>query len=93
MADWKATSDAQRGFYWKYTVTRVDGDPEDKHGACKHFVLDLTHDPFAVPALQAYASACEASFPKLAADVRALLAERDKVKAACLAEREVTCDD
>lgn len=59
----------------KYRVERTDGSsrPEGKHAACPYFVLDLTHDKFAAPALLAYADACEAEYPLLAADVRKLI--------------------
>ncbi len=52
-----------------YNVTRTDGRdaPGQKHFECDHFVLDLTHDPYALPALLAYAEACSATHPKLAA--------------------------
>ena len=68
------TKDANRGLYQKYRVQRVDGEHllGGKHAACQHFVLDATHDPFAKPALLAYADACEADYPLLANDLRAL---------------------
>jgi hypothetical protein len=49
------------GIYGKYSVRRADGEdlPGRKHSRCNYFVLDLTHDPFAAPALRAYADACE----------------------------------
>ncbi len=43
-----------------------------KHERCRYFVLDLDHDAFAAPALLAYADACAAEYPALAADLRAL---------------------
>lgn len=47
------------GFYQKYNVSRTDGRsaPGEKHADCQYFVLDLTHDPFAVAALEAYLEA------------------------------------
>jgi hypothetical protein len=45
-----------------------------KHSACRYFVLDLDHDPFAAPALRAYAAACAAEYPALAADLLRLAA-------------------
>lgn len=39
---------------------------------CAYFVLDWQHDPFAIPAARAYAGACEATHPALAADLREL---------------------
>ena len=61
-----------RGVYQKFIVQRVDGRdaPGSKHEACALFVLDLDHDPFAIPALTAYANACETQFPEMAADLR-----------------------
>jgi hypothetical protein len=60
------------GLYNKYTVYRNDGssDPGMKHDGCAYFVLDLTHDPYAKPAILAYADACESTHPVLAADLR-----------------------
>jgi len=63
-----------RGVYPKYTVTRRDGRdvPGEKHEACAYFVLDIDHDRFALPALLAYAAACEVGgYKKLADDLRA----------------------
>ena len=62
-------SDEQRGLYRKYTVTRIN-DTAGKHDDCDYFVLDWTHDEFAIPAARAYAAACEAKFPGLARDLR-----------------------
>lgn len=76
-------SDDQRGLYGKYNVTRRDGKgtyPSDKHFNCQYFVLDVTHDPYAIPALAAYAEASQAEYPALAADLRDLVSragERD----------------
>lgn len=60
------------GLYSKFSVTRADGRhaPGEKHHACDYFVLDLTHDRHAWPAIAAYANACEAEYPQLAADLR-----------------------
>lgn len=58
----------------KFEVRRVDGaehDPKSKHhGGCDYFVLDVSHDPYALPALVAYADACRATHPQLAASLR-----------------------
>ena len=61
-----------RGFYGKYVVYRVDGsnDPGKKHENCKHFVIDIDHDVYAVPALLAYADLCDDNYPVLANDLR-----------------------
>ena len=55
----------------KYLVERIDGrfDPDSRF-----FVLDYAKDPFAAIALAAYADACAADHPILAADLRAVLA-------------------
>lgn len=62
------------GVYRKYLVKRLR-DREKKHAHCEFFVLDLMHDPFAIPALTEYADACEATHPELAADLRGKVAE------------------
>lgn len=63
--------DPTRGLYHKFNVTRTDGtsEPGGKHDGCDYFVLDLTHDAFALPALIAYERACRAQFPMLADDL------------------------
>jgi len=69
----RSDNDSKRGLYNKYDIVhRADGssEPGGKHSGCRYFVLDLTHDEFARPALLAYADACEARFPLLAADLR-----------------------
>ncbi len=63
----------KQGLFRKFNVTRVDGQDEtvlDKHYNCAYFVLDLTHDPAALPALAAYADAVDATHPYLARDLR-----------------------
>lgn len=52
----------------KYLVYRNDDGHliGHKHHLCKYFVLDLTHDRFAVAALRAYADACEHDDSQLA---------------------------
>jgi hypothetical protein len=65
----------ERGICRKYNVTRTDGSsgPGGKHERCAYFVLDLEHDPYAVPALKAYAEACRGTHPQLAIDIEASL--------------------
>ncbi len=60
------------GFYNKYEVNRRDGlDKEcDKHFNCKYFVIDLTHDHFAIPAMKSYADACKDAYPNLYIDIQ-----------------------
>ena len=45
--------DTTRGLYRKFRIERVDGSdaPGGKHDGCQYFVLDLDHDPHALPAL------------------------------------------
>lgn len=64
-------SDPTRGLYEKFKVSRTDGSskPGRKHDGCEYFVLDLTHDEFALPSLIAYARACRKKFPLLAKDL------------------------
>jgi hypothetical protein len=68
--------DKQRGLYQKFRVVRTDGssEPGGKHERCEYYVLDLKHDRFAAPALEAYADACAHEYPALAADLRAIVA-------------------
>ena len=68
--------DKSRGWYEKFVVYRTDGtsDPGEKHDGCEYFVLDLTHDQHAWPALRAYAESCRAIYPLLAADIDAKVA-------------------
>jgi hypothetical protein len=65
--------DTTRGLYDKFTIRRTDGADlivGGKHWECEYFVLDRTHDKFARAALLAYADACAAEYPLLAADLR-----------------------
>ncbi len=70
-------TDKERGLYRKYIIERVDGSsaPGRKHHDCDCFVLDLTHDPFAIPAIKAYIEACRAEYPLLAADLEKRIAK------------------
>lgn len=67
-----AGTDEEKGIYRKYWVRRTDGSSgrSGKHAECDYFVLDWRHDEFSVAAARAYAAACEAKFPELAADLR-----------------------
>lgn len=64
---------AEQGLYRKYEVTRTDGDPQGKHRGCHYFVLDLTHDAHAGPALAAYARSCEGDYPVLSEQLKGIL--------------------
>mgnify|MGYP003624606764 CR=1 FL=1 len=70
--------DNSRGLFHKFHIERTDGksDPGEKHHGCDYFVLDLTHDQHAIPALRAYARSCAEELPLLAADLRAKLPPR-----------------
>jgi hypothetical protein len=65
-------TDAQQGLYGKFRIERTDGSSATgcKHHGCDYFVLDVTHDKCAPPALAAYAAAVERTHPLLAADMR-----------------------
>lgn len=65
-------TDESESMYAKFWVRRTDGSSceKGKHERCDYFVLDWKHDPFAIPAAFAYADACEAAYPELAADIR-----------------------
>lgn len=62
----------EQGLFHKFNVTRVDARdlPGEKHHGCSYFVLDLDHDPHAIPALAAYADSCASEYPVLATDLR-----------------------
>lgn len=64
-------SDHSKGLYCKFDVSRMDNRdrPGHKHHGCEYFVLDLTHDKHAAPALLAYATSCQEEYPALAADL------------------------
>jgi hypothetical protein len=66
--------DPTRGLFHKFDVRRVDGSDAlgGKHDGCNYFVLDLTHDKHAIPALRAYAKSCKAEYPHLAHDLESL---------------------
>lgn len=66
-----AVDQQQTGVYGKFAVRRVDGRDApggDRHGA-DYFVLDVTHDRFAKPALAAYVQACAGDYALLAQDL------------------------
>lgn len=64
--------DVTRGLYHKFNIERTDGKsaPGEKHYDCDYFVLDLTHDEFAIAALAAYSVACKKKYPLLYKDLR-----------------------
>jgi len=84
--------DRNRGIYRKYFVSRVDGSTGvgEKHEHCFHFVIDVDHDPYASPALVAYAGACAEEYPKLADDLKKIATKVDNINnARCLLEEAV----
>jgi hypothetical protein len=68
----------------KYAVQRFDRADAlgGKHDGCKHFVMDLTHDPSARIAALAYADAADCSRPKLARELRLLVKALPPIKGA-----------
>jgi hypothetical protein len=66
--------DKHFGLYKKFEVQRVDGQsaPGLKHDGCEYFVIDLTHDEFAGPAILAYGLACAEKYPYLSSDLVSL---------------------
>ena len=68
----------QEGLKRKYKVERLDGKDAlgEKHHGCQYFVLDLDHDPHAIPALRAYAKSCQESHPQLSHDLRVFLGDK-----------------
>lgn len=79
-----------RGIHAKFRVERTDGSsaPGGKHEHCAYFVLDLEHDPFAIPALTAYARACRKSHPDLARDIERIIENTPTPSCGC---REAFC--
>ena len=63
------------GLYGKFRVERMDGQHkmDGKHCGCEYFVLDLTCDPHALPALKAYRKSCARSYPLLAGDLKKII--------------------
>lgn len=61
------------GIYEKFRVERTNGSSAvgGKHHGCHYFVLDLSCDKHAIPALAAYAASCQNDFPFLARDLLA----------------------
>lgn len=81
----------QQGLFRKFNVSRVDGSDVHggKHYGCRYYVLDLTHDQHAPAAMRAYAAACRATHPKLAADIEAEFGSAAAADAGRLTDREI----
>ena len=56
-----------RGLYTKFVAVRTHESP--RHQDCEYFVLDVSHDSYALPALEAYMNACKETEPLLANDL------------------------
>ena len=87
-------SDKTIGLYEKFKVERTDGSSVEggKHEGCEYFVLDLTHDPLAMPALETYAYHAEkAGYALLAADLRAKVTLRSGAAPATPIVRKIEC--
>lgn len=81
-------ADRARGLIGKFNVSRNDGAdaPGGRHTGCRYFVLDMTHDRHAAPALRAYAESCEADgYLELGKDLRAAANELEASTAAAAA--------
>lgn len=63
--------DVTKGIYNKYIVRRIDG--KRGHDNCQYFVLDVSHDKYAIPALEAYIKALPESFELLKNDLRKII--------------------
>lgn len=83
------------GLYEKFKITRTDGKdaPGGKHEGDKYFVLNLTTDKHAIPALATYADACNDEYPALAADLRAMIAEKALATSIYITVPQVTLPD
>jgi hypothetical protein len=69
------TDHKEIGLYPKFQVIRTDGQsaPGQKHENSEYFVLNLTTDKHAIPAINAYAKSCEKEYPLLADDLRTIV--------------------
>lgn len=74
----------EAGIYEKFIVKRTDGRHRkgQKHCGCAYFVLDITHDKHALPALLAYAESCLDEYPALSQNLYAIAHARDPHHAA-----------
>jgi len=85
----------QLGLYGKFNVTRTDGKdaPGGSHEHDQYFVLNLTTDKHSTPALIAYIESCESEYPALAADLRALVANKVLTETVYITVPQVTLPD
>jgi hypothetical protein len=82
-------SDKDRGLYQKFCVSRNDGRDRDgdKHNNCRYFVLDMTCDKHALPAIRAYATSCRVTHPLLSRDLWKWIHAEDDRRLAALRAR------
>lgn len=88
--------DKSRGLYpeGKFIVRRRDGTDETggKHDGCNYFVLDITHDPHAIPAIRSYAaSARKDGYGLLAEDLEGIAATTSPPSETAEAQKCVKC--
>jgi hypothetical protein len=85
----------QRGLYGKFNVSRTDGKdaPGERHYGDQYLVLNLTTDKHSIPAILSYIESCESEYPALAADLRALIAEKVLAKSIYITVPQVTLPD
>jgi hypothetical protein len=87
-----AINQKELGIYQKFNVTRTDGKdaPGGKHEGDEYFVLNLTTDKHAIPAIATYAESCAADYPALAADLREKISATVKAGSIFILVPEVT---
>jgi len=70
-----AVEDKRNRLQQKYYVYRIDERDRAGGDRCdsKYFVLDYIHDPYSIPALEAYALACHEDLPNLSQELRTLI--------------------
>ena len=61
------------GLTQKFYVVRLDPASQRRHRTCRSFVLDIDHDPHALPAIEAYAASVEDKEPELARDLEVIV--------------------
>jgi len=87
-----ALNQKELGLYQKFSVARTDGQdaPGQRHHGDEYFVLNLTTDKHAIPALAAYAESCAADYPRLAEDLRVKIAENISAASLYITVPEIT---
>lgn len=85
----------QLGLYGKFNISRTDGKdaPGGSHEHDQYFVLNLTTDKHSIPAALSYIESCESEYPALAADLRALIAEKVLAESIYITVPQVTLPD